>query len=378
MPATITQPPASAANQDTKRQAPAYLVPFTRAAKEHIEPFNDDTRQLGASSISVGPVDVAAYGFARGIYIQVDATGGTGTGAVAAEDGPWSVIDEIQLIDVNGAPLWLGSGYDLYLANKYGGYFYYNDPKNDPTTFSAISGTGGNFRWLLRIPVEINPRDGLGSLPNQNAASSYKIKYTIAPSTKVYSTPPATTLPTVRVRAHLDAWSQPTQTDLRGNTNATAPPAVGTTMFHSKTIFNLPSGFQNVKLSRMGNYIRSLIFINRDTNGSRSTGATLFPDPSVLYWDTRPLQNAPRDLWRSLMVRRTGYTAAAEQPNGLDNGVFVMDFAHDFDGAIGFELRDGWIGTAQSTRMELSGTWGGASVLTAITCDVSPAGEIYT
>lgn len=376
--------PATAKPTGGDKRAPAMLVPFTRAAREHLEPFVDESKLITTSSQQLGPYDVAAYGFLRGIYLQLDASGGAGGAAVVAlkEDAPWSIIQELSVIDVNGAPIFGPvSGHDLYLLNKYGGHAWSADPKQSPAYSAPVTGSGGsgNFSAILRIPIEISARDALGSLPNQNAASTYKVRITLAAAADVYSVLPATTLPTVRLRAHLDAWSQPTGSDLRGNVNAQVPPAVGTTMFSSKQIFNQAAGQQTTQLKRVGNYLRNLIFVNRDTaNGTRATGATNFPDPFTFSWDTRPLlTSVPRRLIQHIMQQRTGYTAAAEAAGGPDNGVFVIDFAHDFDGKIGAELRDGWLGTVQSTRLELQGTYAAASVLTVLTTDVSPAGEVF-
>jgi len=381
-PATLATAPAAPKTQGSDKKAPTMLVPFTRAAREHLEPFVDESKALTTSSQQMGPYDVAAYGFLRGIYLQIEVSGGTGSTTVAVkEDAPWNLIQEVSVIDVNGAPIFGPlSGYDLYLLNKYGGHAWAADPRQSPGFTAPVVGASasGNFNMLLRIPIEIAARDGLGALPNQNAASTYKVRLTLASADDVYSTKP-TNLGTARVRMHLDAWSQPTGSDLRGNVNAQVPPAVGTTMFNSKQIFNLASGQQTTQLKRVGNYIRNLIFVNRDaSNGTRATGATNFPDPVTLSWDTRPLLTAvPKMLMRHLMQQRTGYTGTAETAGGPDNGVFVVDFAHDFDGKIGAELRDGWLGTVQSTRLEIQGSFSAASVLTVLTTDVSPAGEVF-
>lgn len=381
MPATITQPPAQ--QPADKKAAQVSTVPFTRAAKEHIEPFQDVSQQIGASSVQLGPYDVPAYGYMRYLVLHVTATGGVGGAATvaASEDAPWSAIQEVALLDVNGAPI-VGplSGYDLFLINKWGGYGFSTDPRQSPTYSAVATGAGasGNFSFLLRIPVEVSPRDALGALPNQNAASTYKLRVTLADSSLIYSTAPATTLPTVRIRAHLEAWTQPTATDLRGNANAQQPPAVGTTSYWSKTIINIPSGQQTVRLPRVGNYIRNLIFVWRDAAaGTRAAGANNWPDPAVTMWDTKILEYLPRDIWRDYMQRRYDYTGSADAARGLDTGVYVRDFAHDFDGHVGYELRDSWLPTVQSTRLEVQGSFGGAGVLTVLTNDVSPAGEIF-
>jgi hypothetical protein len=360
-----------------KQAAPQLLVPFTRAAHEHIEPMADVSQAMTATSTALGPYDVPAYGYLRGIWLDIQASGGSGAGVVAKEDAPWSAISEIALIDVNGAPI-VGpfSGYDLYLINKYGGYAYGSDPKLSPM-FSAPSATGGNWRMLLRIPVEFSAREGLGSLPNANAASTWKLRVTLAPSNVVYSTAPST-LPTIRTRMYLDAWSQPAQTDLKGNATAQQPPAIGTTSYWSKTTIPVSNGYNTLRLPRMGSLLRNLIFVFRDTaGGTRSAGDGAFPDTPSLYWDTRLLKTYQKDLWRHEIYRKTGYAAALEAANGLDNGVFVEDYCHDFDGRIGGELRDQYIGTTQSTRYELTGTFTAAGTITVITNDVAAASEIF-
>jgi hypothetical protein len=368
---------AAPAGNTNKQSAPTILVPFTRASHEHIEPMQDVTQALSATSTALGPYDVPAYGYLRNIILDVQASGGTGAGVTVKEDAPWNVISEIALIDVNGAPV-VGpfSGYDLYLINKYGGYAYAADPKLSPM-YSAPSATGGNFRFLLRIPVEFSAREGLGSLPNANAASTWKLRVTLNPASQIYNVAPSG-LPSVRVRMYLDAWSQPAQTDLKGNATAQQPPAIGTTAYWSKTTLPVSAGFNTLRLPRMGSLIRNLMFVFRDTaGGTRSAGDTAFPDTPSLYWDTRLLKTYQRDLWKHEMYRKTGYSAAAEAANGLDSGVFVEDYCHDFDGKIGGELRDQYLGTTQSTRYELTGTFTSAGTLTVITNDVAAASEIF-
>lgn len=373
---------AKADHPAEKGKAPALLVPFTRAAREHVEQFVDASQIITSTSTQLGPYDVPAYGFMRGIFLQVDATGGAGTSTVTAlEDAPWSAIQEVSVLDVNGAPI-VGplSGFDLYLIHKYGGYSYSSDPRQSPQYSAVATGASasGNFAFMLRIPIEVNGRDALGSLANQNASSTYKLRITLAPSSSIYGTAPNTTLPTVRIRASLDAWSQPTTVDLRGNSQATLPPAHGTTSYWSKTTMNLGSGNNTVRLPRVGNYLRNLIFVFRATSdGTRATADTQFPDPAALYWDTRLLQQKSQKLWQHQMQTRYDLTGSAEGARGRDKAVYVEGYTHDFDGQAGFELRDLWLPTVQSTRLELQGSFGVAGTLTVITNDVSPAGEVF-
>lgn len=378
MPATTIAHPSQAQNTST---TPALIVPFTRAAKEHVEQFLDVTKPLSASAQPIGPIDIPAYGFLRGIFVELTATGGAGTVAVAkAADAPFSVVDEFTLIDVNGAPIYGPlSGYETYVVDKTCGYFPGNpDPKKAPDFADVAVGANasGNFSVLLYLPVELSGRDALGALPNMNGASTYKLRLSIAPSSRIYTTAPNTTLPNVQVRAWLNAWTQPTQTDLRGNANATTPPALGTTQYLSKQVFNVAAaGYNNFRSSRVGNLIRNQVFIWRNAAGARVKAT--FPDPLDISWDTRLLKAYSPIVWRGQMAHRLGFSGTDDNAGALELGVYVEDYCHEFDGKIGYELRDGWLPTTPATRLEASGTFGEPGTLTIITNDVSAAGEVY-
>ena len=176
---------APAGQRTGKPQAAAAvqsLVPFVRASAEHREPAGIDVSRLLTTAVQdLSVFDIPAYGYVRSLYVLVQATSGAGAGAVAAEDGPWNVLANIALTEPNGAVIaQFNSGYDLYIANKYGGYrdCAGSDPRQSPVFSIAngvtgVAGTGGNFQFGLRIPLEINLRDALGSLPNQSAAATF-------------------------------------------------------------------------------------------------------------------------------------------------------------------------------------------------------------
>jgi hypothetical protein len=84
------------------------------------------------------------------------------------------------------------------------------------------------------------------------------------------------------------------------------------------------------------------------------------------------------------MYERTGFggsvgatVPANDAAQGLDNGVYVYDFAHEFDGTIGHENRDLWLPTLGSTRLEIQGSFTTAGVLTVLTNDVAIAGTVF-
>lgn len=357
-------PLAPTAPASDSKSAPAVpVIPFTRAASEHTEPLPvDDSRVLLTNSQNLGPYDVPAYGFLRHILVVITTTGGVGA-ATAKEDAPWCALETVQLTDVNGQTIVALSGYELFLANKWGGYANWPNPTDSPFYTNTIA-TNGMFSFALRVPVEISLRDGLGALINQNSASAYKLSVTLTASTNIYSASPST-LPTVRIRAWQEAWTQPPAVDQLGRAQQTNPPAAGTTQFWTRTTRSgLGAGQQSILLPRTGNYIRELILIARDATPSRQTAN--LPDPIQLVIDGRILNNQHRDIQRHYMVERTGLPASA-----LDAGVVVFDFAHDFDGQIGNEMRDGYLLTSQASRIELVGSFGAGS-LTIITNDVAP------
>jgi hypothetical protein len=371
--------PAPARGRAGDRQVIA-TVPFIRASGEHVEPAGlDIQRTMTASAQDLGVFDVPAYGFLRALSVVVTATGGVGA-ATAHEDAPFNVLQNIALTEPNGAQISaFNTGFDLYLAHKWGGYGFIvgADPKSSPV-YSAVD-AAGNFSFLLRLPVELNARDGLGSLPNQNAAATFKLRLTLAASTTVYTTPPATTLPTVRIRVFQHAWDQPNPSD--GNAaNQTAPPAVNTTQFWSTQVYTVNAGSNTIRLTRVGNYLRNIILVLRRGGTSRTTGHSDFPDPATVLLDARPTEILERNILLHQMHERTGFGGqgrALDAAQGLNAGVFVRDFTHDFNGALGMENRDLWQPTLGSTRYEIQGSFPNAGTLTVITNDVAVAGSVF-
>lgn len=369
------------------------LVPFIRASALHREPAITTTpRQLTGTAQDLGVFDIPAYGYLRSLVLLVTASGGAGA-ATATEDAPWNVLQNIFLTEPNGSVLsQFNSGWDLKIAQKWGGYRWPwgGDPQASPAYVDSTFLTAGNFQFMLRLPVELSERDGLASLPNQNAAAVFKLRMSLAGQTTVYATGPATTLPTVTIQVFLEAYDQP-EVQSAGVTNQITPPAMNTTSFWSPQIFNVSAGQQTIRLTRVGNYIRNLVFVYRRGGTSRVTGDLDWPNPLTLYLDTRPLDIIERQNWKNQMYERTGFggteghrftttpgnTLADDSSRGLDSGVFVYDFTHEFDGGLGYENRDLWLPTLGSTRLEIQGNFANAGVLTVFTNDVAIAGSVF-
>jgi hypothetical protein len=345
------------------------------------------SRQFTGADQDLGVFDIPAYGYVRRIVLLVTVSGGTGgsPAVTLAEDSPWVTLKNIALTEPNGAVLsQFSDGYRLHLANKWGGYRFADgaDFKASPT-FTAPGATFASYQYMTSIPVEINLRDGLGALPNQNAAATFKLRLTLAKNTDLGSGTFPTTLPTVRVRAFAECWDQP-EASTAGATNQITPPAMNTTQFWTEQVFAVASGQNTIRLTRVGNYIRNLIFILKRTAGTRAQGDTDWADPTQVFLDTRPLDTIENNNWKHQMYERSGFggslgatTPAADAARGLDAGVRVYDFMHEFDGALGQENRDLWLPTLGSTRLELQGSFANAGALTVLTNDVAIAGNVF-
>lgn len=367
-------------NGNNGNGAPAVVTPFVRASDEHLEPGNvDETRTLSTSSADLGTQDLPAYGYIRHLYLKVTATGGDGatTAAVASEDAPFNVLQNIALTEPNGAYIvQANSGWQLYLMNKYGGYVnpISADPRNQPY-FSDVD-AGGNFSFILRIPVALSVRDGVGALANQDSAGQFKLRATLAGADTLYDTAPGG-LPSVRVQAWLAAYDQPEPVSA-GMGNQVEPPAAGTTSFWSvQSGHPISAGQNTVELKRKGNYLRQILFVYRDSSGSRSGADTNWPDETRFLRDAFPARYYDDDIWQQLMFELTGYAAAKDTAGGLDNGVRFHDYMHEFDGTLGRENRDLWQPTRGSTRLEIAGNFGAQGTLEIITNDVAIAQNVF-
>lgn len=368
---------AAVAVPTPKGQAPVPTRKFRAGVQQHVEQIQTLTFVPSTSSQAFS-FDIPAYGFLRGIYLAFDVTGGVGSGTPAAYrgDAPFSWLQTIQFLDVNSAPIIFQlSGYDLYLYNKYGGFFTKGDPKTSPSY--SQGGTGGNSSFVLRIPVEIRARDAVGALANRNNAAAYKVMGSIAPLTDVFSTNPAPTLPTaLTLKAYLDAWWEPAATDLKGRPQAQEPPASQTTQFMSKQVFPTLSGTNTYKFSRVGYLVRTLILVQRDASSPAVRDSAVFPASVTVIYEGQNLTILDRTLWQHLMAAKYGYTGAVGAADGIDAGVFVLTFADDFGHAPGQELSCGYLPTTTASRLELQGAASGAGSLSVLTNDVSARDEL--
>jgi hypothetical protein len=361
----------------------ANVVPFIRGTKRHREPiFDSGAVALATTQTVLTPVSIPAYGFLRGLWVRVDATGGSGTttAAVASGDAPFNVFGFLALFDQNGANLYgpYTNGYRAYEITKYGAVLNQSDPRT--LDFQTVQ-TSGNFRFWIYIPIEIVKRTGLGSIANLSQASTYKLQMTLAASTTIYSTSPSPTLPSARVRVWLDAWAQPPSADLLGNMVEPLVPNHGTTQFWTEQVYNVAGGLQTIRLQRTGLYIRNLILSLYSNANPPVRDDADWPDPVQIFIDGYELENVSQNfLVNEMATLYTGILASGTKDTAgqLDTGVYVIRFCDDNDLAPGSDSRNRWLPTLQSTRLEIRGSFGNsAGTLSVLTNDISPAGDVF-
>lgn len=350
---------------------------FRSGVQQHQETVSTINYVPSASTTTTSTVEVPSYGFLRGLWFQVTVTGGVGSGtaAVYKQDAPFSWIQTIQFLDVNSAPIVFQiAGVDLYLIYKYGGYFFASDAKSAEEY--SQGGIGGNSVFTLYLPLELRARDSLGSMPNTSSNTAYKVIITIAATTDVFSTAPAPTLPTnLRLDIIQDDWWEPQPSDLAGRPQAQDPPSPDTTQYWSKATFgHVSSGAIQDQIKRLGYLHREHIVTFKTSAPLRST--TQAPDPVTIVYEGQQMTIQGRQLWRHMMGRWFGYTAAVDTAGGLDAGVFVIPFNRDFSHLVGAELGNGYLPTTSGTRYEYQGNLPAAGSVEVLVNDVSAADEL--
>ena len=382
--------------------APVAAIPFTRAAMwktQQIGQFNF-ANTTTANTVQA-PIQVPAAGYLRGIEIIVTSTGGTGAAAVYAADGPWNFINQISLSNSAGdnliAPL---SGYQLYLLNKYGSgraQAPWTDPKMDAYYTTP---TTGNFQFRLFLPVEMDPSQGFCALPNLAANRAYVVNYTVdgfasagTNNQHVFTTLP-TTVPSVNVTFVNHYWSQPAASNAVGTPQETAPYGVGSVAITQvETYSGQSAGDKFLQSHNVGNVIRNLGFVLRDSNGVRLTSGSLglgnnstpsSATPSQIILNNDTIYYLPYATWLDHMAEtyglayggRTASSAVGFDGVGtLDNGVYWVGYFTSIENGYSSpsNSRDNFLPTLDATLLQLRATFGGTiNTVEIITQSVKP------
>jgi hypothetical protein len=373
-----TQAPPGAPPKDGNggKKAPVMLKPFKVGAQEIDEEPYDVTVTLAAGSQQLTPqYNIPATAFLNDIYLLVEnvvtsstatATGTAGLG-VLVENGPYTVIDTITLSDTSSSEI-LGpiDGYDLYIISKWGGYCFNDDPEANTDLFTATtnatasSSAAGSFSFFLRIPLELVPRDALGSLPNKSQSTPFKVKITVAGLAAIYNT--STTVGgACRFRMMPASYWEPLAHDGSGNPIAAEPPGVNTTQYWNVTPYDVTAGpLSTILDNSVGFPVRNLGFLLSATTGGRATGEANFPDPFKLQLQANIICDRLKKYWKKRITEDYGYTAAGDSAGQKDNGLYWLPFCRDFAHKPGWETRRSYLRTTDGMRLQMKGTIGGS------------------
>lgn len=410
MAAAPTATAAPASGQDAAPAAPqaASVVPFVRGSgKGKYKFFSKSGLSLTTASQDLGPIDIKAYDYMRSILVTVSTTAAGGATGTAQADSPFNIFTNMAVKQPNGQTMYqVSSGYHAAMIQKYGFYRGFNDPREDPAYF--VNGSWAAF--AVRIPFELDLRDALGALPNKDAAAPFSLELTLNTLSNVFGSSQGTS-PTLTVEAWLEAYDQP-PTTLNGQMVQTTPPNMNTLQRWTEQNITMSTGQFDARVRKLGNYLRMLLPIMRNSSGVRiglatagtaaSLASTNWADPVQIVLDEDVKDNISGEDWKRRIWEVYGYgqtnpgtattvaagvaTAGAasgatpnmgqDAPGGLDTGVFPIPYCVDQRDIT--ENTNFYLPTIESEDYLLRGSWGSAvSKLVTLVCEVLPQGDIF-
>jgi hypothetical protein len=379
--ANATLPAKSVSGQAA---APAVASAFRSQTQPTIKrPGVALTATLGTSPVALSDTQIPPTTLLRCIYIETTVTGANTSATVAYNaDAPLNVYSIINFHDAQGTSI-VGSfdSFTLGMAQKYFGFTNNSDPLTSAVFTSTVGAvaTGGSFKIVFRIPVEVVSRTGVGSQINTDTQSPLVLSLTANTTTAIYSTGPDGSATLSAVVSFGGYWNQ------SGNPNAFAvPTAVGSLNYINWTNYTGLSGQQQFQLSNigLGNSVMNLMFINRLTSGSARSDSG-FADPLQVAYRGNVLGSWSELLWKHLMSEAYGYSGTATTTSSvtkfaldtglgtvvpsptpsLNLGVYNLWFNSDFVFDPGNTLFYGMLNTAVGDSIELTGSWNTSSVL---------------
>lgn len=360
MPAAGSTLPAQQGTGASPAPAAVQQVPFCQASHHGCEQGPTFTVTPGTSQQTLGPAPLPATGYIRRIILEVSAAGGTG--GVGGGDYPFDIFALVRLTDTNGAPVYETSGYNLLLADTYGGYAGAPDPRTDPD----YSASAPNPQIEPYVPLELDPT-GMGSPANLSASSAYRLTLVVDTTANIWSTLPSP-LPVLTVTVWVEYWTLPNVTDMQGRPQQVSPPYAGTLQLWSQQPnISVNAGANRIPLNRMGNLLRTVLTVFR-VAGARSDAVT--GDPLTLRWDDLNLDVVDRKTIRKRMREYTNDLTAR------DVGVYLFgSYNYGVERFVGGRSVASWLPTVTATRWELSTPAGGGAAGTVdfVINDVSVA-----
>jgi hypothetical protein len=351
--------PAGTAAPSAPAAAPMSVVPFIAGTYEYDEPINSQTLLVTAAQQDLNPIQITPGGYLRGVTIIVTSSGGTlGTGVVSP-DNPFSVFNYITLESIDGTPIiYPMSGYSHYLSQRFTRPFDSGDPALDNTaSFSAT------INPAFRMSLFTEQRATLGVLPNTDARAQYRLRMALNPlsaanGNAILTTLGTATAPTVTVQTALQVYAQPPRATLTGAPIQQVPDGIAAQRFLSNQFDNVGTGQNTVKLNRVGNLIRTIILVFRDTNGVRTDLTTdpirLRVDNTQLFVENRITRDYLDWKWYQMV------TAPGQATSARPTGVYVFPRWQDPGNLRGV----GWLETSPATflQWEVNGAAAGGTM----------------
>jgi hypothetical protein len=357
--------------------APARKRSFLVGTQEVWEGGDYDQTFTNTAGGALQPWTLQGTGWLARLWFYVTYTTTSGTALTA--DAPFIMFNTIQLNDVNNEAIFGPfDGYTWFVTNKYGGYYYDDDPATN-ATYSA-SATAGAF--IMQIPLEIVNRDPIGAVASVNNTATLTVLMTLNSAVTAFT---AATAWSVRVRGLQDFYWEPRKQDKQGRQIAGAPPANGTTQYWTQgSVPIAAAGTINQQLiTGLGYPFRQYIFLLRDATGSRANGETNWPDPLIgLKFEANfLLTQYNKAQWQAEIARVTGYPSATADTRGAgiipgkENGIYIIFWNKDFFiKKNGGETRRTYLVTSPGSNFIFNGAIGGSGNLYSVVNYVAPGG----
>lgn len=385
-----TAPPAGGAtNHDGNAPAaPQSVVPFVRGSgKGKYKFYSKSGLTLTTATQDLGPIDIKAYDYMRSVLVTFTTTANGGATGTAQADAPFNAFTNIAVKQPNGQTMYqVSSGLHAAYIQKYGGYRSFGDPRTD----NAFSVNGSAATFAFRIPFELDNRDALGALPNKDAAAPFSLELTLNTLTNVFGSGQGTS-PTFTVEAWLEAYDQP-PTALNGQPVQTTPPNMNTLQRWTEQNITMSSGQFDARVRKLGNYLRCLIPIMKNSSGARIV-TNGWADPAQIVLDEDVKDNISQADWSRRTWEIFGYggvqsgtattggtasiaAVAIDTPGGQDTGVWPIVYYRDERDET--ENANWYLPTIESEDYLIRGSWGSAvSKMTMLVCEVLPQGNIF-
>jgi hypothetical protein len=369
-------------------QAPS-VVPFVRGSgKGKYKFYSKSGLTLTTATQDLGPIDIKAYDYMRSVLVTFTTTANGGATGTAQADGPFNSFTNIAVKQPNGQTMYqTSSGMHSAYIQKYGGYRWASDPREDPNF--AVTGSSATFAF--RIPFELDNRDALGALPNKDAAAPFTLELTLNTLTNVFGSGQGTS-PTFTVEAWLEAYDQP-PTTLNGLPVQTTPPNMNTLQRWTEQNITMSTGQFDARVRKLGNYLRLLIPIMKNSSNARIV-TNGWADPVQIVLDEDVKDNISQADWTRRIWETWGFgqiqtgtaatlgtasiaSVAIDTPGGQDTGVWPIHYYRD--GRDVTENCNWYLPTIESEDYLLRGSWGSAvSKLVMLVCEVLPQGDIFS